>query len=209
MNCACAYVADTDKPLAELLRFVAAVVPDVPYEVAIEYLRQAYTEFARYSNLLVYKEKIVLQRNVTEYELKAPNGYAILGLVNDEPIGTHLPTPHRWFSFRGQRLRMLGSDRVLLDMPPSQDGHEIELYLHLIPSGCAETIPEEISLPYGYGIAQGAIAELLMMPGRAWSSPRASADYRRRFVIALQAGRNLFLTARGSKRVMMDTVRVL
>lgn len=210
MTCMCVSVdTNVDKPLDGLLRFVAAVIPEIPYEVAIEYLRQSYTEFARYSSLLGYTQEIVLQKDVKEYTLEPPEGYCILGVVKQENTGGFLPNAHRWFYFYGERFRMLGNDRILLETAPSQDGKKLCIELHLLPIECVSTIPEDIAIPYGYGIAQGAVAELLLMPGKSWTNARAGAEYRRRFVTTLQAGRNLFLTDRGVKRVMMDRVRVI
>lgn len=193
------------------MRFVSATIPDVPYEVGMAYLRQAYTEFAKRSSLLVSHQHTEMQRDVREYPLHAPEGYEIFGLLRY--AGTHgyilYPNAHRWFAYFGHDMQLVGNDRFVLRNAPSRDGDTLEIVLHLIPTECADTIPSEISTPFGFGIAKGAMAELLGMPGKPWSDPRASERYRREFSITCMSGRNLHLTNRGATRVTMDSVRVL
>lgn len=198
--------------LDELMRFVATVIPAVPYEVGLEYLRQMYIDFARKTKLLVSHQVITLQRDVSEYILTPPEGYQIFGLLQRDQSAwgyLQLPSPHRWFSYYGHRLRMIDNDRIYLETAPSTDGHTLDVALHLLPTDCVTSIPQEIATPYGRGIAKGAVAELLEMPGKAWSNPRAASKYERDFHITCQSGLSLHLTNRGSRRVMMDPVRVL
>lgn len=211
-QCGCIRVDDGGLvPLEDLMRFVSAAIPAVPYEVGLDYLRQAYIDFSRKSRLLASHQIIETQRGVNEYLLKAPEGYQVFGLLqNSGRHGYHyIPTPHRWFLYTGHRVKLLGNSILFLEQTPSTDGHKIKIALHLIPTDCVGDIPEEISTPYGRGIAKGAIAELLQLPGKAWSNLPAGAKYERDFHITCQAGLNLHLTNRGAHSVMMDPVRVL
>lgn len=213
MTCGCIRVDEGELvDLDSLMRFVSTVLPSVPYEVGLEYLRQAYIDFGRKTRLLASHQRIVLQRGVREYILTPPEGYQVFGLLQHSGSRwgyMQLPSPHRWFTYFGHRTRMLGSDRLYLEEAPSTDGHTLEIALHLLPTDCTSVIPQEISTPYGKGIAKGAVGELLEMPGKAWSDPRAASKYERDFHIACQSGLNLHLTNRGAHKVMMDPVRVL
>lgn len=212
MSCACIRVDDdANVPLEGLMRHVAMAIPELPYEVGMEQLRQAYIEFARVTGLLVSHQEILLQRDVTEYPLEAPEGYTIYGIMqhSDEYGYVRYPNAHRWFLYFGERVRMEGNHTLILDTAPSQDGKTFKVALHLLPTECATDIPEEISTAYGRGIAKGAIAETLLLPGKSWSNPRLAATYAREFYVTKQSGRNLHLTNRGARRVMMDRIRVI
>lgn len=213
MSCGCIRIDEGGTvPLDELMRFVATIIPAVPYEVGLEYLRQKYIDFARITSLVVYHQKIQLQRGVREYMLIPPPGYEILGVMQYHHNSwgyMRLPNIDRWFTYFGERLRVEGNSRIHLETAPSNDERQLEIVLHLLPNTCVNDIPQEIATPYGRGIAKGAVAELLEMPGKAWSNPRAAAKYERDFHIACQSGRNLHLTNRGSRRVTMDQIRVI
>lgn len=212
-SCGCIQISvDNTVPLEDLMRFVATVIPTVPYEVGIEYLRQAYITFATKTRLLAYRQEITLQRDVHEYELQAPEGYEVFGILQQSPRDwgyVQLPNVNRWFTYYGERVRLEGNTRIILENAPSVDNKGFHVDLHLLPNECVNDIPREINTPYGRGIAKGALAELLMMPGKSWSSPRTADKYERDFHIACQSGLNLYLTNRGAHKVMMDPVRVL
>lgn len=213
MTCGCIRVDEGQlEPLEGLMRFVSPVIPEIPYEVGLEYLRQAFIDFGKKSRLLVSHQTLVLQRDVREYELEPPEGYMIYGIMQRCPRTYGyilLPNAHRWFAYYGERLRIEGNNRLILEQAPSVDGKQFELALHLIPTDCTDDIPEEINTPFGRGIAKGAIGELLDMPNKPWSNPRAADKYKREFAVVCMEGRNLHLTNRGAHKVMMDYVRVL
>lgn len=212
MSCGCVQIQQDDLvPLDNLMRFVAATIPDIPYEVGIEYVRQAYVLFARRSRLLSFGTEVELQRGVREYILHAPEGYEIHGILQpDGEYGRVLyPDVSRWFAYCGERVRLQGTDRLFLETAPSQDGRKLRFMLHLVPASCVDTIPRELENEFGLGIAKGAIGELLEMPAKAWSNPRAAATYKLQFNREVMAAKNLQITNRGARRVMMDRVRVL
>lgn len=212
MTCGCIRV-DTDQTdrLDSLLRHVAPIVPEVPYELAMDMLVQAYTEFARKTSLLVSHYKLPLQRDVREYLLEAPEGYEIYGILDASNYidgYTVFPNYNRWYIGWGDRFRMEGNSAIVFEDSPSQD-REKHIALRLLPTECATTIPREISVPYGKGIAMGALGDILDMPNKAWHNPRAAQAKKVEFYRTIQSGRNLQISNRGAKTVMFKPVRIL
>lgn len=210
----CGYVrVDTEQmdKLDSLLRHVAPSVPEIPYELALDMLRQKYTEFARRTSLLISHYELPLQRDVREYIIEAPEGYEVYGLL-DASNYTHgymvFPNYNRWYIGWGDRFRMEGNTAIVFEHAPSQDRAKC-IALRLVPTECADTIPREISVPFGKGIAMGALGDILDMPNKPWYNPRASRDKHLEFNRTIQAGKNLQISDRGAKTVMMKPVRIL
>ncbi len=198
------------KQLDSLLRFVAPQVPQVPYEMALDMLRQAYTEFARKTQLLVAHADFPIQRGVRLYALEPPQGYEVFSVLRMD--GHHyrpIPDKDYWFVGWGTRFRVIGNSYVEFRDAPSQDGGDCDLAMHLLPNECATTIPSEVSVPYGKGIAMGALADMLDMAGQPWYNPRAAAQKRLEFNRAALSGRELSISNRGATPAHMKRIRVV
>lgn len=197
--------------LDTLLRFAAIEVPEVPYEVALDMVREAYKEFARKSGLLGAILALPIQRGVRDYDLDVPEGYDIFAVKvgQDNRYCWRDPSPHYWYTCCGYRYRMDGNSRVILADAPSRDNVPFELVVRVIPNDCAVDIPTAIAGPYGKGIAMGAVADMLEMPGKAWSNPRLAQLKRSRFQNTCAQGRALEITDHGARQPTFPNVRVI
>lgn len=212
MNCCIRVDGESVVDLSTLLRHVAPSAPEIPYELALDFLRQAYTEFARRSNLLVAHKDVYTQRDVLNYSLVAPVGYEVFALsdaANTAYGYTLFPNANHWYYAWGDRFRMVGNAEVVFERAPSRDNVAYSFGLHVLPNDCVTTMPTEIATPYGKGIAMGALADILDMPGKSWSSPRMADKKRMEFARTCLSARNLHLTNRGATTPMMRPVRVL
>jgi hypothetical protein len=212
-GCSCVRVdVDATEPLENLLRFVVPYVPEIPYDLALDMLRQSYTEFARLTSLLVSHFDIPLQRDVRTYMLEPPEGYEVYGLLNmAEGYGTYLryPNPNTWCFSWGQRFRMLGNTILEFDQAPSRDDIKRTIALHLLPTICADNIPTEISTPFGEAIAAGAQRRALEIPNKPWTNMQLAQLKRRDFARGALSGRNLHIANRGATAVALKPVRIL
>ena len=92
---------------------------------------------------------------------------------------------------------------------PSRDETGRYIILGLIPNDCVSDIPTSIATPFGKAIAEGAIADILLMPGKAWTNPGLANRYERGYNIAVMAARNMAITERGAKPAEIKPVRIL
>jgi hypothetical protein len=209
-QCCCVNVQDDAVNLDTLLRHVAIYVPELPYEVAIELVRQRYIEFARKTRLLVSHQTINLQRDVRNYPLEPPAGYQVFSVLGlgDNNTYFYYPNPNQWYWVGGNNFRLFDNKQIQFQYAPSQD-YEQCIILHVIPTDCVDTIPSEIATPYGKGIAMGAVADALSMPNKGWSNPNASADKRREFYREVQNGLSMHINNRGANPAMFKPLRIL
>lgn len=210
-GCSCIDVTEDTVELESLLRHVAPIVPEIPYEMQLDLVRQAYTEFARKTKLCVVVQTLRIQRDVKEYPLEVPDGYHVFALLHADDgkhVYGHFPTVDTWYYFWGDRFRMLENKYLEFKQAPSKE-YDRRIALHVLPTECAVTIPSEIAVPYGRGIAMGAVADALDMPNKAWYNPRAAANKRRDFYREVQNGLALHLTNRGAHSITAKPVRVL
>lgn len=213
MSCACVRVdVNSVEPLENLLRFVMSNTPKLPYELAMDMLRQSYTEFARATNLLVSHYEVVTQKDVKDYLLSPPDGYEIYGLLKAPRDGENYiqyPNASTWFFSWGQRVRLVGNNLLVFYNAPSRDYDRHEVALHLLPTACAEVIPTEVSTPFGEGIAMGAVRRALEMPKQAWTDLPLAQLKRRDFSRAALIGRNLHIAGRSGTPLALMPIRIL
>lgn len=189
-----------------LLRHIAPSVPEVPYDMALDMLRQAYTEFARKTQLLVSHVTLGIQKGVRVYDIPPPEGYDTFAILH--PHNYHCyPNPHTWCAGWGTDFRVLNSRVIELRTAPSQDYADREIALHLIPNACIDTIPQEVATPFGKGIAMGALSDMLEIPNQPWYNPRLAQAKKIEFNQAALTGRELAMTNRGHAKLTMKPVR--
>lgn len=201
MSC-CPYQVTKDweeVPLDSLLRHVVPLVPEVPHSMALDRVRQRYIEFARKSSLICTRLRIKIQAGVRDYYFTPPDGYEVFQVLGFESPG---------YSFvdywRGHRRGMWGTDfevvdntSIVLSYVPSVDRDDyVEVVVALLPSECATSVLKSIVTPYGAGIAKGAVADLLLMPNRAWTNGGLANKYELEFNRVVQSARNLAETNR-------------
>lgn len=208
--CCCVNVEQDTVNLDTLLRHVAPHVPELPYDLALDMLRQRYIEFARKTRLLISHQQINMQRDVRNYPLEPPYGYQVFALlgVGDKDTYFYYPTPNQWFWVGGNNYRMLDNKQLEFQYAPSKDYQQC-IILHVIPTECVDTIPTEIATAYGKGIAAGVISDALMMPNRGWTNPNIADARKREFYRECQNGLSVHLNNRGANPAMFKPVRML
>lgn len=201
--------------LDTLLRFVAPEIPEIPYEVSLDMLKQAYIMFARKTTLLGAHIHLPIQKEVKTYELDIPKGYEVYSIQSIEDCRVFArtewiqPTPNYWFTGWGYRFRMLGNKTIEFYDSPTKDDSNRHLTVRVIPTECISTIPRALSLPFGRGIAMGAVADMLEIPNRAWTNPRLASTKRLTFNRALADAKALAITDHGARAVDFRPVRIL
>lgn len=198
--------------LATVLRHIAPLVPEVPYEMALDMVQQAYVEFGRRSQLLVSHYTLPMQRGVKQYPLIPPKGYEIFAVSDISDAGNmyrSFPDAHHWFMGWGTRFTIVGNRWIEFVDAPSRDHYARSMAFHLLPAPHATDIPTEVATPYGKGISMGALADMLEMPNQPWYNPNLAQIKRREFNRTVLSARELATTNRGSKTLMFKPVRVL
>lgn len=186
-------------PLESLLRHLMPIVPEVPHGMALDRIRQAYIEFARRSSIIVAKLGIDYQADVHDYPLIAPEGYEVHMVMGIESPGYSFVD--YWAGYNrglwGTKFDVIDNSSIYLHNSPSVDNMGgLQIYCQLLPNNCCEVIPISIDVPYGKGIVDGAIKDLLRIPNKPWTSPglakQADLDFNR----TIMAARNLADTNR-------------
>lgn len=201
-------------PLDSLLRHFSVNLPEVPYEVALDMVRQRYIELARKSGILQWYFQLPIQRDVRDYFIEPPPGYDVYAIkeVSDPlrwPYVWHDWSPHYWNVWWGYRMRALSNKQIMFETAPTRDEENRYVKLTLIPTDCSMVIPDSVAGPFGRGIADGAVATALFMPGKAWTNPNLAQRYEVSFNRAVMAARNLVITERGTKSAEFKPVRIL
>lgn len=173
------------KPIDDLLYHVLPFAPECPEPTAIEYLRQAAIRFCRQTRS--WREQF-------EGAAAAPTT-----LVIPYPGQAQLfEIEEAWFN--GSRLeRRPVMD--LLDYPADTSGHPrwiaedgddavrvfpfetgtLRVSMFLEPTPTATQLPDQLVNMHGRALADGALADLLMIPNQPWTQPQLAAGFGVRF----------------------------
>lgn len=215
-NCNCNPIPfDNCKSLDELLRFVLPYVPKAPYSMALDLLRQAYIKFARSSSLLVCELSTDLQEGVSDYIIPCPEGYEIYyfldkaGHRNYSPVDTWMT--YRWGGTQFDlRFDVINNNiLVLWDAPNRDEVGGLKVYAVLMPNSCVDCMPESVMTPYGWGIAQWALAQLYFMQGKEWRSPNLGRMSTIEFHRTTMSARNMADSNRKRGPLTAQPVRIL
>lgn len=204
---------DTDTmPLDSILRHVAIHVPEIPYVVALDMVRERYIELARKSGLIVAYTELPIQREVQNYFIEAPEEYEVFAVRGaGHPVGWKWSNAdaHHWFAAWGYRFYVKDNKEVIFQVAPSNDESDRFLLLTVIPGPCCASIPVSVATPYGKGIGAGAVADALRMPNKPWTNPELAKEYERKFNRDVLSARNLAITNRGAVTPEFAPVRIL
>lgn len=201
-----------EEPLDGLLRHVIPYVPEIPYELALDMVRQRYIELARKSGVLRWHYELPIQRDVTNYFIEPPAGYEVYGIHDvgcPERNIWHEWTPHYWNVYWGYRMRAVSNTQIVFETAPVRDEIGRYVRLTLIPAACSDSVPVAVASPWGRGIGAGAVATALLMPSKAWTNPNLAQKYELDFNRTVLAAKNLVLTERGTKPAEFRPVRIL
>lgn len=152
---------------------------------AIEFCREtkAWTEI---------QEPIPLEGGAFEYEMDAPTG-ALVQTVRDVWIGSRRLTPITmaglqnvmpdWATAQGSEpshYSMAGELPLLrvYPIPANTTGQALVVRASYVPKTNATTLPDFLGQRHIEGVASGAKARLMAMPGTPWSNPELASYYR-------------------------------
>lgn len=188
----CNLADNTDTvPLASLLRFVQPTVPMLPYNLALDLVRESFKEFCRRTSCLSYIQVFDAQKDVSDYEFTPPSGYEVYQIVNDSDI-IHLYGPDVWCSCGRYKYKVIGNKRIVVaNIPTVDEVGGLSILVIVLPSNDLDVIPNEIATAYGKGIAANAIADALLYKNKPWFDPGLSQVFLRKFNIEIQSAKNL------------------
>ena len=193
-------------PLDSLLRHVLPTISNIPYELGVDLLRQAFTTFCRRTSMLAAEIQIVPQTDVVDYELTPPENYQvhIIRQAGFKQNFIDLPQPDFWYTCYGERFAIVGNKYIIFKTVPSANSMGFfQVVASVIPTECVTRIPREISVPFGQGIAKGALAEALLYKNKPWFDPGLSTKMMREFIAIISAGTSLNLMNRGGSSMAM------
>lgn len=201
MTSACADYNDTVE-LGSLLRYVNPTVNTLPYENGVQLLRQAYQDFARRTEILGARQDIVLQKDVSDYEITPPDGYEFYKARGLEWGAEYFSMPNcdYWYTRWGARFAVIGTRYLLFRDTPSVDTtvEPFHFVFTVVPDECVTRIPREISVSFGEALGKRVLSEVLTYPNKSWTNPTLAMKKEREYNIAVQSARNLVLNNRGA-----------
>ena len=151
-----------------------------PKSLAREQVRRAARDFCDKTRIWREPGSEWAHQGVTRYEVRAPDG-AVLASVPEASLDGGALSP-------GQDYRVMSGVIVLTDDPRS--ARTLEYIATWMPSLSAKGMPEPILDRWSDAIAHGAVARLMEMPGKTWTSPEGSAYHDREYRAGIQAALN-------------------
>lgn len=121
------------------------------------------------------------------------------GLLLDAESGDRLDVMYpRWATDTGAPKRYTQTDMSALILSPVPDAtypDSLVIYYALSPTRIATGLPDWIANDYWEDIVSGALARLMMMPGRAWTNMEAGNYHRNLFDSAIAQAKETGLRA--------------
>ncbi len=202
------------EPLTPLLRHLMPIVPELPHSMALDMLRQKYTDFARRTRILQTELPIQYQAGVRDYQLEAPDGYCIHMIMGvEEPRS---PNPWYWYGegyghFRQQlAYDIIDNNIIRLRHTPSTDRPcGIRVLVVLLPLPSVSMAPTSILVPYGLPLARGVTADALLIPNKPWTNGELARVYAQQYERAVLNGRALAGSNRKVQSQDMKPVRIV
>ena len=177
------------KPIDDLLPLILPRAPGCPEPLACDAIRQAAIEFC---------ERTKLWRDTDQYladefgDVLAPS-QSVVHQIEDARFDGHRLTPisvqdlndrhpdYDWTTQQGDQPKYITQLHPnTVKIVPAWTGM-ITLTLLLKPSNDALEIPDFMVDQYARVIADGALAEILMVPGQPYTNPQGGAMYSQRF----------------------------
>lgn len=154
-----------------------------------------------------------LRAGTAEYDLDPPAG-ADIATVIDVQVGNVPLTPKsiawlnanlpgwRTTAATSKHYTQVDTDQVILaPLPADNLTQGLLMTVALQPSQSATGLPKWLATQYLYAIADGAIARLMLMPGKPWTDLPNGADHRARFEAAFNDAREAAVSALGRAAV--------
>jgi hypothetical protein len=179
--------------LANFHPFVATEVIGCPYPTIDQALLLIAIDFCRETKAWTeIQEPIALVDDTFEYEMDAPTG-ALVQAVRDVWIGSRRLAPITvaglqnvmpdWATMKASEpsyYNMAGELPLLrvYPTPTNTTGQALVVRATYVPKTNALSLPDFLGQRHMEGIASGAKARLMAMPGVPWSNPELSVYYR-------------------------------
>ncbi len=176
-----------------MIRFkknIAPHVPGCPVGLIYQEVLSAASEFCRKSYIWERSCEYTIGDEYTDMgTVGDPSYYEPLKFVYDDaglvitPSDPYVDVVDVVLSVDGVALDdyILRGNIVLFETPP-EDGTALEAKIYLSPSDNAPSLPDFLFKDWRKGIASGALAELMMMPEKPWSSPRGAQAHQQAFL---------------------------
>jgi hypothetical protein len=161
------------------IKYVLPYVPGCPYPLIKTQVLLAANEFCRESYIWERKCEYQIGEAYTDMgTVGDPSYYEPLKFVYDDdgivitPSDPYVDVVDVALSVDDVALDdyILRGNIVLFETPP-EDGTVLEAKIYLSPSDDATSLPDFLFKDWRKGIVSGALAELMMMPGKPWSNP--------------------------------------
>ena len=177
------------KPIEDMLRLVMPRTPGAAEPLAIDCLRRAAEEFCVRTRTWRYEDEFPVTGDEDEV-LCAPAGAVIHQIESARFDGDDLrPVSLDWldkhvFGWRdldhGQASYITQAQPNTVILVP-RGGGTLSLSLFLKPALDADYLPDWMIAQHARLLADGAIGELMMIPGNSFTNPNIAAAYMQRF----------------------------
>ena len=142
---------------------------------------------------LVMADEQITEENQTEYELE-PASDAMVIRVRDVWLDSILLKPAKATEAFERNANAVGythyDDRRVLRLEGKpRAGQKLQMRLVMAPKINSTTIPDALGARYQMGIAHGAKAGLMVIPGQTWSNPQLGAYHAQLFKDAISDAR--------------------
>lgn len=172
--------------------FLSRVLPEIPgcpEPVAVQAIKDAAIDFCVRSN--VYQQDLdplTLIANTSEYDLEPPGGYRVsrvmkvwrgeTELTPAAPDMIRVPDAYRGTQGTAAPVfyfQKTASTISFLDVPKVTERSAVVIRAALCPTRDSTTIDDEVFELWAEEIAHGAKYRLMLVPGKPYSNPQASA----------------------------------
>ena len=177
------------KPIDDFLPLILPRAPGCPEPIAFDAIRQAAIEFC---------ERTRIWRDTDQFmadefgDIFAP-AQSVIHQIEDARFEGHRLTPvsvqdlnerypgYDWTTQSGDQPKYITQIHPnTVKIVPAWEGM-ITMTILLKPSNDAQELPDFIFDQYARTIADGALAEILMIPGQPYTNPQGGAMYSQRF----------------------------
>lgn len=157
-----------------------------------------------------------MQAGIAEYDLEPPTGSDVSSVLTVELDAVPLqPRNLDWLSkeipgwrttkARPKYFTQVDTDQIILaPLPEVNLANGLTIATALQPSQSAASFPKWIYTQFVYTIIDGAVAKLMLMPGRPWTDLLSGADKRQRFENGIANAKNTATAALGRAPVRVS-----
>lgn len=198
----------------EVLPQLAADPSDPVTEQAI---KRAVIEFCRESWIWqFFPDAQNVRSGVADYDIEPPSGADVVTVVDVEYNRVPLtPKSVAWLNKEIPGWRTTGAavkhytqidteQLILAPLPAENITNGLVMTVALQPSQSATSFPKWIANQFIYQIADGAIAKLMLMPGKPWTDLVNGQDHRTRFEQSFNDAREAAVSALGRAAVRVS-----